>query len=127
MRCQVFDERAYYEKSCQLLEYTRRYLTVTAMASYVLETMGYPNVEATPSKPKVLLIQNEWMRPDYEADLLTIGMRKVRDVCHMLSAAAVFESAILKIVTAAVCARYVYTNAAARKWRNRRAIPPFFI
>lgn len=78
MLCQVFDERAYYEKTCQLLEYTRRYLTVTAMASYVLETMGYPNVEASPSKPKVLLIQGDWIYPDYQADLLTIGMRQVR-------------------------------------------------
>lgn len=74
---QVFDERAYYEKTCQLLEYTRRYLTVTAMASYVLETMGYPNVEAMTIKPKVLLIQGDWIYPDYQADLITIGMRKV--------------------------------------------------
>jgi hypothetical protein len=74
---QVFDERAYYEKTCQLLEYTRRYLTVTAMASYVLETMGYPNVAAMTIKPKVLLIQGDWIYPDYQADLITIGMRKV--------------------------------------------------
>jgi hypothetical protein len=58
------------------------------MASYVLEAMGYPNVEATPSRPKVLVIQGDWIYPDYQADLLTIGMRKVRDVCQTLSPAA---------------------------------------
>lgn len=74
------DERSYYEKTCQLLEYTRRHLTVTAMAAYVLETMGYPNVGTMPVKPKVLLLQGGRVSADYSADLLTIGMRRVSQI-----------------------------------------------
>ena len=38
---QPLDPAQYYQSACQLLEYTRRYLTTKAMASYVLQTMGW--------------------------------------------------------------------------------------
>lgn len=68
----MFDEEAYYDKACQLLEYTRRHLTTSAMARYLLEAMGMPGARS------VLLLNDLQVFPDYQADTLIIGMRQVR-------------------------------------------------
>jgi hypothetical protein len=86
--------------------------------------MGYPNVEAMTIKPKVLLIQGDWIYPDYQADLITIGMRKVhtytlRAVHHRRAKCGMFYNHVL------ICLliRFVF-YAVARKSCTGHTIPP---
>lgn len=81
----------------------------------MIEVVGYLNVEATPTTPKLLLIQDDWISPGYEADLLTIGTRKVRDYAKRFLQPHEFPKH-----TSAASMR---ANAADREWRNRRALP----
>lgn len=64
----TFSRSAYYEVACQLLEYTRNYLTTKAVARYVLQTMGKPNAR------NVLILSGK-QNPDYMRDMLVHGMR----------------------------------------------------
>ena len=54
----IFDKKRYYEILNELLEYTRKMLTTSAMAEYILNEMDY--------KPgQTILFLSEDIRPDY--------------------------------------------------------------